>query len=514
MSQAFDTVNHERLWSKLRKLGVSTKIINTMAAIYKGARAKVRTNYDISDTFQIQKGILQGETVSPVLWNMYLEDLIETLHSSDTMPIKLIEGDIHALLYADDIIILAYTEGELQKKVEILAKYLKENNLRVNLTKTEYMIFSRRRVRRDINLTWEETKIQRARTYTYLGVPFNETLNLSLVKDHFFTKAKRAIGDLQCIIFKSKMNNLECILSLYNSLIRSVVSYCAPIWGVKFIHEFEHVRIRFLKTLFLLPKLTPHWFVRLELDLRNSEIFMIQSVLKFIFRLSSKNQDSLVYKAYKSAKAIQENNKSWYKQVKNILCKSNCVHLLDIQDENVSLACKNRIVTKELSCIEFNTISKDISDMRNSQFFNLYKQNKTHCLREEYLYDNYTWKAKQLILQLKLGLSHITFKGKVTKLRSLEKMYKNVEDDKCILCGNGAENVYHVIFVCIHYKPEREKYLNRIIKFTNNNYDENNYLQLFNKLEKPDSLNLMYFFNSANHRRQIYLNEINASENI
>ena len=116
MSQAFDTIDHKGLWAKLQKLGVSSKIISTMEAIYKIAKAKVRTNYDISESFPILKGVLQGETVSPILWNLYLEDLIPKLYASNTIPISLKDANLHALLYADDIVILAYTEGELQKK--------------------------------------------------------------------------------------------------------------------------------------------------------------------------------------------------------------------------------------------------------------------------------------------------------------------------------------------------------------------------------------------------------------
>jgi hypothetical protein len=116
MSQAFDTVNHNRLWDKLNKLGVSTKLINTMREIYRIAKGRVRTSYDESGSFPIKKGVLQGETVSPILWDMYIEDLISDLDKSDTMPIKIIGTAIRALLYADDIILLVHTPGELQKK--------------------------------------------------------------------------------------------------------------------------------------------------------------------------------------------------------------------------------------------------------------------------------------------------------------------------------------------------------------------------------------------------------------
>src|SRR6266511_1193127 len=98
--------------------------------------------------------------------------------------------------------------------------------------------------------------------------------------------------------------------------------------------------------------------------------------------------------------------------------------------------------------------------MRKTKLLNMYCKNKTHCLMEEYLTDPMmTWGNKQLILQLKQGISHITWKGKVARLRKLEKLYHNEVDPKCQLCGKEDEDVYHILFECIHYKEERLKYV-------------------------------------------------------
>ena len=321
------------------------------------------------------------------------------------------------------------------------------------------------------------------------------------------------MADLHSVIYKSKMNNLNSILCLYDSLIRSVASYCAPIWGVKFSHEFEFLRIKFLKSLFLLPKLTPHWFVRLELDIRTSEIVFLKSVLKFIFRICAKNKDTLVHKAFTTSKLIRDDGRNWFRLVENLCGKWNCIDLLDLNDSDLLLPLKNKILNKRLCIIQNNTICTDISDMRDSNFFRIYNQNKTHCLRENYLYENCIWKAKQLILQLKLGLSSITFKGKVTKLRYLEKLYKNIDDDDdtCLLCGKETEDVYHIMFTCIHYNNERKMYIMAMENY-NPSFSKLNYLLMFNNMNKNDALKLLYFFNCANQRRNIYLSEISACE--
>jgi hypothetical protein len=508
MSQAFDTVSHRRLWLKLVKLGVSNKVINTLKSIYSIANAKVRTNYGISEPFPIQKGVLQGETVSPILWNLYLEDLVQVLSESNTLPVKIIGDTIHALLYADDIILLAYTPAELQKKINILSAYLKENGLRVNLTKTKYMIFSKFKDTERLSIKWDNEVIERVPSYVYLGVPFTEQLNFEFVKNYFVKKSEIALKDLESLIYRSKMDNFSSIMSLFYSLVRSVFSYCAPIWGVLFSDCYEKLRIQFLKRLFLLPITTPAFFIRLELGLKTSEIFFLKGCLKYMINLNHKNKDSLMYKAYTTMKCIVEYKKSWYKSIMTLCNKWNCIDLLEVVDnEDISISTKLRKIYNELTIIEEDSVKFDIVNMRKTKLLSVYNLNKTHCVTEPFLNDNFRWAIKQLIMQLKLGISHITLYGKVARLRKLEFLYSKVDSSTCQLCGKEDESTYHVIFCCPHYVIERKKYVHTLNNFEHSLKDTD-YLKLFNNLSTKESLSLYNFFNCALTRRRLYLEDL------
>ena len=516
MSQAFDTINHRRLWLKLHKLGLSTKVLLTMKSIYNLAKAKIRTNYDISDAFQIEKGVLQGETVSPIMWNMYLEDLVITLNKSDTIPIKLKNRKIHVLLYADDIVLLAYSPYELQKKINILSRYLNENGLRVNLGKTKSIIFSNRVDKSNLNLNWQNEQIERVKTYAYLGVPFSENLSFKNAKTHFIKRAETAITEINCLIYKSRMNNFGSIMALYNSLIRSIVMYCAPIWCLDFGKDLEKLRIRFLKSLFLLPKMTPDWILRLELDLKNTEIFLLLSSLKFWVKLCHKNKDSLVYNAYYSLKLTKQSNLNWYHKLCKLCEKWNCANLLEISHGNLDTVLSRNLlvrkIVKQISIVNENSVSIDIIKMRETRLFSNYSLNKTHCFKEQYLYAyDIKWSNKQLILQLKLGISHITHKGKVIRLRALELLYKKVDDNVCQLCGKDTEDVYHILYECTHYATERDKFIKPLNRINNgeSEFNRENYVTLFNRISKFESSNLAYFFYYSCQRRLHFMLEMN-----
>src|SRR5206468_9583385 len=120
---------------------------------------------------------------------------------------------------------------------------------------TKFIIFAKRRTKHNFKLFWANAEIERVSSYVYLGVPFSETHNFLKAKEHFIRKTKVALAQTFKLIWKSKLKTLSTCLALFKSLVRSVLMYCAPVWGFKFVDLFETIQTGFLKRLFLLPKL-------------------------------------------------------------------------------------------------------------------------------------------------------------------------------------------------------------------------------------------------------------------
>jgi Reverse transcriptase (RNA-dependent DNA polymerase)/Endonuclease-reverse transcriptase len=501
LSQAFDTVVHNKLWGKLIDKGLSTKFIGAVKGIYRNATAKVRTNYGISENFDIGKGVLQGETLSPILFTMYLEDLVQDFENSDTIPLKMLNSLIHILLYADDIVILAHTPAELQKKVNILREYFARHNLRVNLGKTNFMIFAKRRSNHNFKLFWNDKEIERVTTYMYLGVPFSETPNFQMARNHFVRKSKAACHNLEGLLYKSKMKTFEAHIKLYRSMVRSVLSYCAPTWGLKYMENFEKSQSGFLKSIFKLPRLTPGWFVRLETCVQKNELFFVRLVLNFWQKLINKPKDSIIYNCYQDLKNLSSKY-NWYDNLKSLLAKWNIDYLLSLDTgKDTDLEKIGDKVFLALRKISSDSLSEDIKSMRESSLLNMYSKNKTHYLYEQIWDNDCIWTTKQMLLQLRLGLPHLTYKGKVVRLNSMLKLYGVSEDENCQLCGGLIEDIYHLIFECAHFKNYRTLYLTSI---SDTRYTRDNYLIYFKNITKQFLLNLYHFINATLHARSIY----------
>jgi hypothetical protein len=267
---------------------------------------------------------------------------------------------------------------------------------------------------------------------------------------------------------------------------------------------FEEMRIRFLKRLFLLPRYTPAWFVRLEVCAGNSEIFFLKQVLKFWLRLLYKSKDSLIYKCYEASK-LSNSKYSWYQQLKSLLSKWKIENILNLENKDLNHKQALTEIKHVLDKCERDAVSNDIEKMRESNFFSLYGGSKTHVLRESYLDEECIWPVKQLIMQLKLGISHLTFRGKVIRAKKIESMYDKSTNEVCELCGKEEEDAYHLMFVCPHYIEARNKYLHNY----STGLERYNYISVFNNMDKNNLLNVFHYFYTVFHIRKVYLEEMN-----
>ena len=72
-AKAFDCVDHNKLWTILKKMGIPDHLACLLRNLYAGQEATVRTGHETTDRFQIGKGVYQGCILSPCLFNLYEE---------------------------------------------------------------------------------------------------------------------------------------------------------------------------------------------------------------------------------------------------------------------------------------------------------------------------------------------------------------------------------------------------------------------------------------------------------
>ena len=101
---------------------------------------RIRWNGAYSDTFTICNGVKQGGVLSPLLFNIYLEELLLKFKAQGLACHR--NGMfVGAFIYADDIAILAPTSTSLNKMLDTCKQYAEDVNLTFNTSKTKCMYF-------------------------------------------------------------------------------------------------------------------------------------------------------------------------------------------------------------------------------------------------------------------------------------------------------------------------------------------------------------------------------------
>lgn len=162
LKSAFDVLDHNILTSRLRRKHCPDTIFDLIAGLgFHGLRSRVIVNGEASSWFPRTRGVLQGSPISPFLFNIYIDPLIEGLN--------LLSGRIpKSLFYADDGVILVETYEELQALLDQTNKWMVENGIEINVAKCG-LVATDRNGGDTIQINGQVVPV--ADSYPYLGFP-------------------------------------------------------------------------------------------------------------------------------------------------------------------------------------------------------------------------------------------------------------------------------------------------------------------------------------------------------
>ena len=165
---------------------------------------------------------------------------------------------LFTLLNADDTIVLAETERELQIALDAVHEYCNDIHLTVNTQKTKVMIFSRGKVRKYQNFMFGDSISDVTYEYVYLGVNFNYNTSFIKAIEQHISRAKRAMF---AIVTKSRRLSLplDILFELFERVVLPVVLHASEIYGHNdsCIKKLEIFQRSFYKKALKLSKSTP-----------------------------------------------------------------------------------------------------------------------------------------------------------------------------------------------------------------------------------------------------------------
>ena len=123
-TKAFECVDQNKLWKILKEMGIPGHMTSLLRNLYAGQEATVRTGHGTPDWFQIGKGVCQGCILSPCLFNLYAEYIMQNARLDEAQAgIKIARRNINNLRYADVTTLTAESE-----ELKILLMKVKEKS--------------------------------------------------------------------------------------------------------------------------------------------------------------------------------------------------------------------------------------------------------------------------------------------------------------------------------------------------------------------------------------------------
>ena len=112
--------------------------------MYNKTRLSIRLPRGITSYFPSSIGLKQGCNLSPILFNLFINDIHEIFDETFCQPPCIMELKLSHLLYADDLILMSETRSGLQNCLSRLQAYCDKCKLSVNIKKTKTMIVTKR----------------------------------------------------------------------------------------------------------------------------------------------------------------------------------------------------------------------------------------------------------------------------------------------------------------------------------------------------------------------------------
>ena len=260
LRKAFDTVWREGLFYKLCNYNLPVKFFKIIHSMYQDPSCRLKFKHGLSKNFISKCKVKQGDVLSPILFNLYINDLISDLNEAQTEPVTIGEVCVNSLFYADDIILLSNTQSGLQNSLNTLNRFCSSWKLEVNEQKSKIVVFNSNGKSHFNSFTLGDKYIETVKSYCYLGINIKHTGNLNTSSKLLMEKGRKAWLKIKRTTGLNNPCNL--LEKLFDALVNPIILYGCEVWGVdcsfKDTDPFEHLQIKFIKYI-VRQQMLPAW---------------------------------------------------------------------------------------------------------------------------------------------------------------------------------------------------------------------------------------------------------------
>ncbi|KAG0424540.1 hypothetical protein HPB47_028249 [Ixodes persulcatus] len=453
ISKAYDSVNHSLLWRVLEELGMPVEWRNLLQQIYRDNSVVVQWGAEFTEPIKATRGLRQGCPLSPLLFMLYIAGLERALEDS-RLGFRMCYGEegrqvdqrIPALIYADDVVLMAGSLEELQELLDTCGEEGTTLGLTFNPSKsgvlragmeqqeTQETEDAPTQLSQKVNIQGQE--IEWRTEYKYLGVTLQSGQKyLEQHEAELRTTANKRKGYLGCRGMWS-FSRYETVRALWKMVAVPGLTFANAVLCLSArTREHLEVRQREVGRLALgTHRNTTSEYVQGDMGWSCFEAREASSKLIFERRLCTLPEQRSARQVFKYIH-LQSINTRWVKRVNKLTERYDVPRVLLCEVESPGTAKRVRERVKEAET------TRRVAAVGARPSLAVYGAEKKSIVREEFI-DNS--RGSGLLCEARSG---------VLRTRHLRSKYTPGMDGTCQLCGQQVETAEHIIMECRELRP-------------------------------------------------------------
>ena len=497
--KAYDRVNRNLLFLKLQRLGINGLFYRNIKAMYKNVSYLVKLTKGLLDRIGSSLGLKQGGVLSPLLFNLFIDDM-KKIFDESCDPIMDFVNPLSHLLYADDLVLISSSQSGLNSCLVKLETFCDKWHLGVNIKKSKIVIFNPSgRKMKEPAFCYNGTQLETVQSYCYLGIDLSSSGSFTRERGNLTDKALKAMFPLFSVIADFQIPCTKA-MQLFNSLIKPIALYNSENWATLTPHqisaiqqnktslfsymtgsETSKVHLKFVKYILGVKRNCSNVAALGEMGELPLLLHGFKSLLVYWHRTVNLPQSTLAHKALK-LQFETSTELEWAATVKFLLTTLGMESYFNNPDlvttQRFSVMCAKKLSNL---CIRqwYHEVTGVSMCQGNTSKLRFYKLFKTSFKMEPYLSSISNFHLRKCISKFRCSDHSLEIEvGRHKKLK--------VEERVCKLCQIAVETEEHFLRFCPKFNELRHRYFGNTCSFAE-------WIRILKCEEKQSSYNLANF---------------------
>lgn len=320
--KAFPSVPRQELFRSLENRGLSLRTIRFLSQVYSNETMEFMTAEGEIFVFSVEKGVREGSVFSPFIFIVYflpVHEICDSIHLSDPVFI----GDavrVSDLVYADDVLLLAWDDGDLLKLADAVGNECSNLGLTINSSKSE--VWSPCAAPTSgVPIRWaiNGKPVPSSESVRYLGAFFKKGDTWGAHFEQLLPRYRCAAIRVGRMCREFLISDVYRAIVLFDAIALSVASFASPIWALESkpkTEQLDRVFVNFLKCLLGIPRSTNSRAVLAECGQMCFHCHVVFLSACFVANAKSSSKNDLLLNALLEAETLQT---PWFRTLRSEL---------------------------------------------------------------------------------------------------------------------------------------------------------------------------------------------------